>query len=980
MNNPAYYDAIERFVNHLESSGLKKRLNLNDEDIADTFWLALQMGVEKSQIVEKPDQDFLKEPINDNNFRENQTSETVPPPINLYIQPPDSQPKKPVTREGLPFQTPAAPALQNKSQINRALRPFMRKVPSPTRRILDVEATVNRIVDGLIVEQEIWLPVTQPEPERWLNLELVVEKNRSSFIWQETINELQDILENYGIFRNVRSWNLSSDNQNNLQLVSRKKGKQKNQCQYSYRELYHSNGRGLILIVTDCVSAIWQQEKIYKWLEKWSNQSPSAIMQLFPARLWLSTELGLGYKVKLSALNPGVPNSQLIGGKDLDIKKALNLPIITLEPEYLKAWAKVVAGYGKSQTPAIVLDLDFVKEQVQETPTTQSSQASPKAIVDRFLATASPTAQYLAGLMAAVPVTLPVVHLIQNTMLPKSTPVNVAEVFLSGMIERKKDVKNQELQELYEYDFVAEVRKLLNQAMPIGETEKVLDVVSEYITEKMGRSIKSFTALLSRLSDLSQENQENLLPFAHVAVEVLSNLGGEYAEFAKQVHQSQLSTVVNNQNQAFFQQFAGNYICAVKWGGETGTWNEGLENLLISPQGEVQLRSRSGLAVIENLTIAKETISWSFDDNQTAASIIFKEDSQDTYFWSEHQTGKLFQGWLNYPNEGKIDFRGRFEVVLFPPLSEFTFKVKTISILPTFDFEVATIELKKPRFNIGKSQLNIKRQPQQADYWPEKLGDNFTLEMVSIPGGTFIMGSPPEELEHRDNESPQHSVTVQPFFMGKYQVTQAQWRFVAQLPQVNKELKLDPSRFKGDNRPVEQVSWKDAVEFCDRLSRHTKRQYRLPSEAEWEYACRAGTTTPFHFGETITTNLANYQGTDNEEYKWSGSYGSGPKGVYREETTAVGSFGVANNFGLYDMHGNVWEWCQDDWHSDYEGAPTDGSAWLSSEESSDRKLLRGGSWDINPGYCRSAYRIDLNLGDYYHHIGFRVVCSGAART
>ena len=277
MNNPAYYDAIERFVNHLESSGLKKRLNLNDEDIADTFWLALQMGVEKSQIVEKPDQDFLKELINDNNFGENQTSETVPPPINLYTPPPDPQPKKPVTREGLPFQTPAAPALQNKSQINRALRPFMRKFPSPTRRILDVEATVNRIVDGLIVEQEIWLPVTQPEPERWLNLELVIEENRSSFIWQETINELQDILENYGIFRN-----LSSDNQNNLQLVSRKKGKQKNQCQYSYRELYHSNGRGLILIVTDCVSAIWQQETIYNWLEKWSNQSPTAIMQLLP--------------------------------------------------------------------------------------------------------------------------------------------------------------------------------------------------------------------------------------------------------------------------------------------------------------------------------------------------------------------------------------------------------------------------------------------------------------------------------------------------------------------------------------------------------------------------------------------------------------------------------------------------------------------------------------------------------------------------
>jgi formylglycine-generating enzyme required for sulfatase activity len=254
----------------------------------------------------------------------------------------------------------------------------------------------------------------------------------------------------------------------------------------------------------------------------------------------------------------------------------------------------------------------------------------------------------------------------------------------------------------------------------------------------------------------------------------------------------------------------------------------------------------------------------------------------------------------------------------------------------------------------------------------EDLGNGVILEMAAIPGGTFIMGSPPEELGHQKYESPQHSVTVQPFFMGKYQVTQAQWRFVAQLAQVNRELEQDPSNFKGDNRPVEQVSWEDAVEFCDRLSQYTGRTYRLPSEAEWEYACRAGTTTPFHFGETITTDLANYDGNS--------TYGNGVKGVYRKETTEVGSFGVANNFGLYDMHGNVWEWCQDNWHSNYEGAPTDGNAWLDNEESSDRKLLRGGSWLNNARHCRSAFRDRLSRDIRFYFYGFRVVCSGAART
>jgi formylglycine-generating enzyme required for sulfatase activity len=210
-----------------------------------------------------------------------------------------------------------------------------------------------------------------------------------------------------------------------------------------------------------------------------------------------------------------------------------------------------------------------------------------------------------------------------------------------------------------------------------------------------------------------------------------------------------------------------------------------------------------------------------------------------------------------------------------------------------------------------------------------------TLEMVAIPGGTFLMGSPESEPERSDRESPQHTVTIQPFFMGKFPVTQAQWQAVASLPKVNIDLKPDPSNFKGANRPVEQVSWNDAVEFCARLSKATGREYRLPSEAEWEYACRAGTTTPFHFGETITTDLANYDGNY--------TYGSGSKGQYRKQTTDVGSF-PANAFGLHDMHGNVWEWCQDTWHENYNGAPTDGSAWVDENANQNIRILRGGSW------------------------------------
>ncbi len=255
----------------------------------------------------------------------------------------------------------------------------------------------------------------------------------------------------------------------------------------------------------------------------------------------------------------------------------------------------------------------------------------------------------------------------------------------------------------------------------------------------------------------------------------------------------------------------------------------------------------------------------------------------------------------------------------------------------TFSFDVITVNAQ------GKE---INRQRKQAEYLTEDLGTGIILDIVSIPGGTFNMGSPTSEAGRHEGESPQHWVTVQPFYLGKYAVTQAQWKVVANLAKVKQDLDPYPSDFKGANRPVEQVNWEDAIEFCARLSRKTGKKYRLPSEAEWEYACRAGITTPFHFGETITPDLVNYNG----DYP----YASAPKGKFRDQTTDVGSF-PPNAFGLYDMHGNVWEWCQDVYLANYRGAPTDGSV---SEKGGDSKyrMQRGGCWFNLAGYCRCANR------------------------
>ncbi len=223
------------------------------------------------------------------------------------------------------------------------------------------------------------------------------------------------------------------------------------------------------------------------------------------------------------------------------------------------------------------------------------------------------------------------------------------------------------------------------------------------------------------------------------------------------------------------------------------------------------------------------------------------------------------------------------------------------------------------------------------------------------------MGAPKEEPESQDSERPQRLVKVSQFLMGRYAVTQAQWRVVAGYSLINRELREDPSSYKGDNRPVENVSWEEAQEFCKRLSVRSRKKYQLPSEAQWEYACRAGTETPFHFGEMITNDLVNNHGDT------------------QMGTTDVGSL-PANDWGLYAMHGNVWEWCQDDWHESYDGAPNNDSVWEEPffMKMNSLKPLRGGNWNCIPLACRSASRSsffgDGLLFDHIGIIGFRVCC------
>lgn len=263
--------------------------------------------------------------------------------------------------------------------------------------------------------------------------------------------------------------------------------------------------------------------------------------------------------------------------------------------------------------------------------------------------------------------------------------------------------------------------------------------------------------------------------------------------------------------------------------------------------------------------------------------------------------------------------------------------------------------------SLDSSGRTTRREAREARGFAEDLGGGVTLEMVEVPAGAFVMGSPEgEDTWDEGDEKVRHPVAVPRFFMGRYEVTQAQYRAVMG------ELPYDESEGWGDDSPVVQVPWEKAAEFCRRLSKKTGRAYRLPSEAEWEYAARAGTHGPFAFGETVTPDFVNYNGEE--------PYGRAPKGRNRQDTVRVGSLGAANAFGLYDMHGNAAEWCQDWWHQTYEGAPADGSAWTEGRDM-EARVIRGGSWFDSANSCRSAARDRISPTVCDPTIGFRVAAS-----
>jgi hypothetical protein len=562
-------------------TALSKEIEMSAEEIGDTIWLALQMQEFQAESISS---DF---PITMEDERRISQSdqETLPkaePKTSELEETPNQSPEEqkagiyPRNQQqsskslDLSFKVPDAPSLREPLTLARALKPLMRRIPSGRELVLDEAATIQRIVD-----EGLWIPVLRPTVEPWLNLELVIDEAISMQIWRHTIRELERLLKNYGIFRDVRVWGLITNENEQVQIRRGIGATVKNQTPRSPKELIDPSGRHLVLVVSDCVSPLWRNGGVTPVLELWAKAGSMAIVQMLPKWLWKRTALGRASEVRLRGLTPGVSNQKLIAKEvslwdELDEETGVKVPVFTLEPDKVATWAQMLSGKGNIWTLGYLFKLkatpvnkesilfnlthsDLSAEQrvqalgylfkLKATPVNKESilfnlthsDLSAEQRVQAFRVTASPMARKLAGLLASAPmISLPIVRLIQETLLKNSQQVHVAEVFLGGLLKPLFKINADTNPDYVQYEFIEGVRDLLLASVPSNYVLNVVDEVSKYVAKKVGLSLENFAAVLRNPQEVKDSNiTKEIKYFAIVTAQVLKGLGGKYTRFAK---------------------------------------------------------------------------------------------------------------------------------------------------------------------------------------------------------------------------------------------------------------------------------------------------------------------------------------------------------------------------------------------------------------------------------------------------------------
>ncbi|WP_434221639.1 SAV_2336 N-terminal domain-related protein [Limnospira platensis CENA597] len=547
---------------------LQQEFQLSAKDIADIFWLASHID-QYSESVTPPEETSASssaEPSSDSSSSSQPPREPgtqTPTPEDSATTPhenlPENQPPAPVSPAtpqppqaeivpkpepsqtaagggGLPIRLADAPSLREPLTLARALKPLMRRVSGGRDWVIDEVATSEQIAS-----QGIWLPVLRPRLEPWLDLDLVIEDCLSMLLWRHTLRDLEKLLKNYGIFRDVRVWSLLTDNPEAVKIRRGIGATAKHQAPRSPKELIDPTGRRLVIVVSDCVSKVWREGKMTPILDLWAKRGSMAILQMLPEWMWKRSGLGWEALVRLQGLNPGDWNQNLkvdefpLWWDEEVTHQVVKVPIFTLEPESVGSWARLVAGKGNVWAAGYLFK--YVEHQRRRKRPNSGGELTAEKRVNGFRATASRVARKLAGLLAAAPViTLPVVRLIQATLLKESLPVNVAEVFLGGLLKPISEIDIDTDPELVQYDFMPGVRELLLESVPVDETVRVIDEVSRRVAKNLGFAVEDFGAILRNPQQLGEGDvQENAIAFARVTAQILRSLGGAYVEYAEQL-------------------------------------------------------------------------------------------------------------------------------------------------------------------------------------------------------------------------------------------------------------------------------------------------------------------------------------------------------------------------------------------------------------------------------------------------------------
>ena len=832
----------------------------------------------------------------------------------------------------LPVRLAEAPPLGDRLALLQALRPLLGKKPDPLRLRLNETATVERFA-----ETRLLLPVLEPRlVPRFAEVVVLVDGGVSMQVWHKLAHEVCKVLTASQGFAAVRLVFLQPQDLDGGQGAIPLHRVQPS-C-------------SLLLFLSDAAGRHWWDGRMFAALERWCRSRPTVLLQMLPIWYWPRTALVAGDRVSVSNAAVAATNAAY-GASRLDWweeeappGRGFTLPVILPDRAALAGWSAMVMGDPGSATSGVLVPdpteqrqrlQAVVRDRNPETqPTLPSNLAAVEALWQTFRQVASPQAQRLLMVLASAPVlTLPVMALLKEAKVPESTtPLPIAEILVSSLVWRKPGQEGINDPDQLQFELLPAMADLLVERLSPGDRLDVIRAVTAVVEKRWNRLElgPSFEALLCDPSVVPPEGLEGAVQFASVLAGLLDTLPGEKArQFTQRLRQG-----------------------------------VGLEPADPWPKD----------------CFAFETVE--FSPAQLLPIPEAEAISFGTARYLEHELRRI-----------------RYEIARITLVARPNDRGKTNERAKR-NLPVQKAARQQSAVEIHRSEASIWAFHQPLQRYALPLGataeaaDPLSLTLIEIPAGSFLMGSPPEEPERSDDEGPQHEVTLESFFISQTPITQAQWREVAgwqPLPaeRWRQDLNPDPSRFQNregqaegevllfegeantDNRPVENVSWLDAMEFCNRLSQRTGPTYTLPSEAQWEYACRAGTTTPFHFGDMISPELANYNGNF--------AFADGPKGDDREQTTPMGMF-PANAWGLHDMHGNVLEWCLDEWRDSYEGAPTDGRAWVDgmevekSKELEKLRLLRGGSWFDGPRYCRSACRIHDQPDNADGLVGFRVVC------